>query len=400
MFKKTSGVLALAGLCALSVFFVSCGTSSSRPSGLLYVLSQEQSNVSSFAVDLGSGNLSLIRASAATCPSDASCGQPLQISLDPKGSTAFVLDQGAIVGYTVGSDGSLSAPVAGPTFAAGETAVAMTRNSAGDMLFVATNAPAIYVFSTSSGSTTLTLTSSNVLTRIPTSLSTMTYTPQGGSAQTLLFVTSNQDLHQPPNDNTLSVYVVDSTGNLTKTPDSPYTTQVDPTVVQAINTNAAGQSTVFVYVGNSGTSAGGVSGYQLCTAVDNSNCNQQAVQNHLLLSLGSTSTVGQHPVAILVDPTNAFMYVACRESNQVFAFGIGNNTGKLTALNPASQPTGASPVALALHASTNSSTEYLYSANNGSSSITGWSVVATTGVLGNPINVPFAPGQPSGMAGR
>jgi hypothetical protein len=399
MFKKTSGVLALVGLCALSVFFVSCGTSSSRPSGLLYVLSQEQSNVSSFAVDLGSGNLSLIRASAATCPSDASCGQPLQISLDPKGSTAFVLDQGAIVGYTVGSDGSLS-PVGGGSFGPGETAIAMTRDSAGDMLFVATDAPAVYTFATSVGSTTLTLASTTALTRVPTSLSAMTYTPQGGSPQTLLFVTSNQDLHQPPNDNTLSVYVVDSTGNLAETPNSPYTTQVDPTVVQAINTNAAGQSTVFVYAGNSGTSAGGVSGYQLCTAPDNADCTQQAVDNHLLLSLGSTSTVGQNPVAILVDPTNAFMYVACRDTNQVFGFGIGVNTGKLTALNPASQPTGASPVALALHASTNSSTEYLYSANNGSSSITGWSVVATTGVLGNPINVPFAPGQPSGMAGR
>ena len=401
MLKRISGVVALVGLCALSIFFVSCGSSSSRPSGLLYVLSQEASSVSSYAVDLGTGNLSLINSKANTCPDGSSCGLPLQISLDSTGATALVLNQGSISGYKVNSDGSLSTPAPQAAFNPGETAVAMTRSSAGDMLFVITDAPALYSYTTSTGSTALTLASSKALTRVPTSISAISYTPTGSSAQTVLFVTSNLDLNQPPNDNTLSVYSVDSTGLATEAPNSPYTTQINPTVVRVVNTSGVGQnaSSIFAYVGTSGVSAGGVTPFQLCAQQD-SDCSADDVANHRLLPAGATTSVGQTPVAMLVDPTNSFMYVACRGSNQVFAFSMGSSSGKLTALNPANQPTGAVPVDLAMHGSTKSSTEFLYSANNGSNSITGWSVVSTTGSLGNPITVTFAAGQPSGMAGR
>src|SRR4030088_2590827 len=141
MSKKIGGVVALAALCALSLFLVNCGSSSSRPSGLLYVLTQGSNgtgnNVSSFAIDLRSGNLSLINSNASTCkPAGGSCGLPLNIVLDPTGAAAFVLNQGVpcqqdpttkkcvvdknnmptvsvpptIYPYTVGSDGTLSSP--------------------------------------------------------------------------------------------------------------------------------------------------------------------------------------------------------------------------------------------------------------------------------------------------
>jgi 6-phosphogluconolactonase (cycloisomerase 2 family) len=401
MLKRISGVVVLVGLCALSAFFVSCGSSSSRPSGLLYVLSQEASSVSSYAVDLGTGNLSLINSKASTCAGTDACGLPLSISLDATGATALVLNQGSISGYKVNSDGSLSTPASQATFNSGETAIAMASSNAGDRLFVITDAPALYSYTTSTGSTALTLESSVALTRVPTSISTISYTPSGGTAQTVLFVTSNLDLKQPPDDNTLSVYSVDSSGVVTEAPNSPYTTQVNPTVVRVVNTSGAGQnaSSIFAYVGNSGVSAGGVTPFQLCAQQD-SDCSVDDVANHRLLPAGTTTSVGQTPVAMLIDPTNSFLYVACRGSNQVFAFSMGSSSGKLTALNPANQPTGAVPVALAMHGGLKSTTEYLYSANNGSNSITGWSVVATTGSLGNPITVTFAAGQPSGMAGR
>src|SRR5271154_3836603 len=90
MLKKISGVVALAGLCALSLFLLNCGSSSSRPTGVLYVLTQGNNgvgnNVSSFAIDLDTGNLSLVNSNAATCnPAGASCGAPLDILLDPAG---------------------------------------------------------------------------------------------------------------------------------------------------------------------------------------------------------------------------------------------------------------------------------------------------------------------------
>src|SRR5271165_3246194 len=103
MSKKTGFVVALVGMCALSVLLMSCGSSSSRPSGLLYVLSQAESNVSSYAINLNNGNLSLINS---TLPPTGAL--PISISLDPTGATAFVLNQASISSYTVGSDGSLA----------------------------------------------------------------------------------------------------------------------------------------------------------------------------------------------------------------------------------------------------------------------------------------------------
>src|ERR1700680_1831955 len=99
MSKKRGGVVARAAICALSLFLVNCGSSSSRPSGLLYVLTQGSNGtgnaVSSFAIDLNSGNLSLINSNASTCkPAGGSWGLPLNIVLDPKGRAAFVLNQG------------------------------------------------------------------------------------------------------------------------------------------------------------------------------------------------------------------------------------------------------------------------------------------------------------------
>src|ERR1035438_8394498 len=99
MSKKISGVLALLSMCALSLFLLNCGSSSSRPSGVLYVLTQGVNGggdtVSSFSMDLNSGNLTLINSNAATCnPAGGSCGAPLDILLDPAGATAFVLNQG------------------------------------------------------------------------------------------------------------------------------------------------------------------------------------------------------------------------------------------------------------------------------------------------------------------
>ncbi len=79
MSKKISGVVALVGLCALSLFLLNCGSSSSRPSGILYVLTQGTNdvgnNVSSFAIDLSNGTLSLINSNASTCPAGNNTNQ-------------------------------------------------------------------------------------------------------------------------------------------------------------------------------------------------------------------------------------------------------------------------------------------------------------------------------------
>jgi hypothetical protein len=426
MSKKTGVVVAVMGMCLLSAVLVGCGSSSSRPSGLLYVVSQAANNVSSYAIDLGSGNLSLINSNLTpTCPKGgAPCGLPLTISLDPTGATAFVLNQGSISGYKVNSDGTLSAPVNSATLT--ETALGMTRDAAGDFLFVIspgtlpspadcatahdTNCPSISVFMTKPGSTSATLTGNPCSTgatcayqldRIPTALSVLTFTPAGGSTQTLLFVTSNRDLTANHNDNELSVYAVDSSGNLAEQPNSPYTTAVNPGAVLAVNTNPPAQNTggVFVYVGSQGAVTGSVSEFELCTVVDQV-CGQQQVSAEQLAPVGSPASIGQSPTVMLTDPTNSFLYIACTGGNAVYGFHMITGTGALQALSPASQPTGGSPVALAMHPNYNAGAEFLYVSNNTGSSISGFNVAVTTGSLSSPVTVIFSPGAPSGIAGR
>jgi hypothetical protein len=244
MAKKLGGVVALVGLCALSLFLVNCGSSSSRPAGALYVVTQGSDGVgnyiSTFAMDLSSGGLSLVNSNASTCPTAATgtntnpCGLPVDILLDPTGATAFVLDQGAppcpscppgennpipptIYPYTVGSDGSLSAPGTAVSWTCSgtnvtncsDTGTAMVRDAAGQFLFVIDKGssptpgypnptpypscphvptaaddvcPSISVFAMSSGTLSLAAGSPFYLSKIPSALSAIAFTPSGGAS--------------------------------------------------------------------------------------------------------------------------------------------------------------------------------------------------------------------------
>src|SRR5207245_10665920 len=117
---------------------LNCGSSSSRPSGLLYVLTQGSNGtgnaVSMFAIDLNSGNLSLINSNASTCATAGACGLPLDIVLDPTGAAAFVLSQSAISSYSVKSDGIFGARHTAWIVTAGDTPLAIALQSGGNVL--------------------------------------------------------------------------------------------------------------------------------------------------------------------------------------------------------------------------------------------------------------------------
>ncbi|MGA7560748.1 MAG: beta-propeller fold lactonase family protein [Terriglobales bacterium] len=509
MSKKIMGVVVLVGTCALSVLLLSCGSSSSRPTGVLYVETQgitDQGtpsvgfNVTSYAINLNNGSLSIINNNATTCTTPASqtnnapCGAPLDIFLDPTGATAFVLNQGipcifnvqlqqciptsqgpatppSIVNYTVNSDGSLSAPIAenyytclSPTLSgtctppAGtgyDTAVAMTHDAAGQFLFVIdegvypqpptcplvaapadadhaakyVGCPSISVFSVTPGKTALTLVSQSstyqsplFLSKIPTGLSTITFTPgspANAPPEEVLFVTDNYDLctvsclapgqtvggPQPPVDNALSVYVVSSTGVLTEQSNSPYNIPVtNPVSVFAVNTaqtepNVGG---VFAYVGN-GAQAGAVTPFQLCT-VQNTTCSAQDVTGNLVVPVvcppqqSCAASAGQNPIAMVVDPTNNFLYVlSSGGSAAVYGFSINETAGTLTPLPTPSQPTGAEPVGLALQPSIGNLGQYLYVSNSNSANITGFTLSTANGTMSSPTTIQTPPG-PTGIA--
>jgi 6-phosphogluconolactonase (cycloisomerase 2 family) len=446
MSKKTGGVVALVALCGLSLFLLNCGNTVSRSSGLLYVLSQGSSNVQSYAINLSSGGLSLINSNASTCTTQP-CGLPLNIILDPTGATAFVLNQGvftpldptqtppvpqtgsvpSIYGYTVNSDGSLAvkgdmSPNAAPpapsqcdqpppaqpaqgVFWRCDIAIAMTRDAGGKFLFVITGGnqnvsppspglpppnlpPHLYVFITQTGSTALTLASQLTLSRIPTAIATIA----GPNSTVLMYVTSNKDLSST-NDNTVSEYSVDTSGNVTEQVGSPYTTASNPSAVVAASTSPiGGAGGLFVYVTNLTTHS--VSVYQVCT-VQTAACTQQNVTDLTLLPVGTPSTVGSNPVAMVVDPKSNFLFVASENSNQVFGFRINAAQGTLSALSPANVSTGLSPIALAMH----SSGKFLFVSNNASSNISGFNLDTTSGAMSSPITVTSS-ADPAGLVSK
>jgi hypothetical protein len=442
MSKKISGLFALLAFLGLSLFLINCGSSSSRPAGVLYVLSQGENNVGSFAIDLGSGRLSLINNTASTCPTltqtpPVPCGFPESIILDPSGSVAFVLDQGdpthvdaqripnpiapMVYAYNVKSDGSLTATGTPVKVGASidndpltaDTATVMTRDSSGNFLFVisegadsppngcaapqppANGCPAISVFSVQSGSANLTpvVGSPFILGRVPTSLTTGI-----GPNGTLLYVTSNKDF-AGINDNQVSAFNVDASGVVTPQTNPPYATGSVPTAVLAVQTTPTGGSGgLFVYVANSGSGSGAnsVSIFQVCTQL-NATCTAQDVTatNNTLIPVGNPVSVGLSPVAMTVDPTNNFLYVVNHGSSTLSAFRINPTTGELSALNPSSVSTGSSPVAITMH----SSGKFLYVSNNASSNISGFDVSTTNGALSNATNVTSS-AQPAGLVAR
>ncbi|MBZ5654757.1 MAG: lactonase family protein [Acidobacteriia bacterium] len=432
MSKKTRGVVAFVALCGLSLFLLNCGSNVNRSSGLLYVLSQGSSAVSSYSINLTSGGLSLINSNASTCPT-APCGLPESILLDPERSVAFVLDQGApdpdlthvppqalppaIYGYTVNSDGSLSAPGSPVTLsqpADSDTAVAMVRDPAGKFLFVVNQGtipspagcprdpdpnkippgndacPSLSVFTMQSGSTSLSLVGGKPirLGRIPTSIAAI-----NTAAQTLLYITSNKDLSGNNNDNTVSQYSVDTSGNVTELPGSPYATASNPSAVVAVTTSPiGGAGGLFLYVTNVTTNS--VSVYQVCT-VQSVTCTQQDATNLTLLPVGTPANAGSNPVAMVADPTSKFLYVVSENSSQVFGFGINATQGTLNALNPANLNTGSHPIAIAMH----SSGKFLFVSNNGSNNVSAFAVDTTSGSMSSPTTV-TNPGQPAGLVSK
>jgi 6-phosphogluconolactonase len=117
----------------------------------------------------------------------------------------------------------------------------------------------------------------------------------------------------------------------------------------------------------------------------------------LMTSPGSPVVAGSNPrVLSLYSPLIggvhyrvSYLYVANAGSDDLFAYGVDQNTGVLTPLSPASYATGTGPSAIAIHPS-----GFLYTANTGGSSdISAFSIDATTGGLTPIAGSPYPSGS-------
>jgi hypothetical protein len=274
--------------------------------------------------------------------------------------------------------------------------------------------PSISVFAIQGNTLTLANGSPFYLSKLPTGLSPVIFTPSGSNtAEELLFVSNNQDIctnacifPSPHNDNTVSEYVVNSDGSLTEQSNSPYAVAANnPVSVFAVNTNGNAGG-LFVYVGKSDANGGAIYPFQVCTVVGNLGCDGQDVQSNLMTPLQQTcaeppcnqvppTVVGLEPVQMLVDPTKNFLYVLSEGANTVYESQINTASGTLTP--PTNQQTGTGPVSMAIHGSVNNTGQFLYVSNNVSDSVSVYPLSTTTGSIGSQLVV-TAPATPTGLA--
>jgi DNA-binding beta-propeller fold protein YncE len=114
---------------------------------------------------------------------------------------------------------------------------------------------------------------------------------------------------------------------------------------------------------------------------------------------GSPYATGNHPSAIVVDPTYPYAYVANSLDGTVWAYSISTN-GALTflgnSITPVTYSAGLQPIAMGIDPSTN---HFLYTVNYLGSNVSGFELSPTAGTLINTVNSPFASGaQPTAVA--
>jgi len=378
-FRALAYVLSLTSLACLT----SCSTKTSTTAGgngSLYVTTQGDSLITPYTIDLGTGKFTANGKAVATD------SVPSAVALSPKGDALFVANSASnsVTAYGVNSGGMLAA--AGSTQTGGTDPVSMAVDAAGHLFVVNEGSANISIFTVSGTGLAQAGLFSTVRGTTGTDPSAIAITPNGK----FLYVTDKVD-------GTVTEYNVDSSGNLSQPVSSPV--GATPTAVIVSNLTANTPSSNFLYVAN-GSSSNNISAFSIC---DNpsTTCVTNPPDGALTAVAGSPFAAGLSPVAMALDPSSKFLYVADAQSNQVSQYRISTGTGVLTPLPNSPIGSGTSPVWIAVRLgsatvkSTGGTTTYVYVANQGSNTISAYSYDSTVGqlgLIGAPVTVG---GQPS-----
>ncbi len=380
------GLLVLAGIAT----WISCGGSSttnpqSNPgvigTGYIFVATQGDQLLSPFQIDRATGKTTTNGAGVATGT------RPSAAIMTPDGNAIFVAnrDSGDISRYTITSGGTLTAVTPNTAIGTDSNPVAMAMDAAGKLLFVLdqgalgnSDASTISVFSIGTG---------GALTAVvqpggnPTldNATAIAVTPDGK----YLYATNSVD-------STISGYSVDGSGVLTALTGFPVTSGTTPMGMVVTPDDPANPSSnsIFLYVANANGSSGDISVYEVCDKPSLNCTNNHKDPGDLLEITGSPfsanggepgTMVIVHP-AVITPPSGTFLYVSDHKLNRVLQYSVATVTGALTAMSPPAVSTGASPVWV----SAQHDGQYVFSANNGSSSLSAYVIHdPTAGALTN-----------------
>ncbi len=328
----------------------------------------------------------------------SSNGSPEQLTIDPSGSFLYVTEESTdgLFGFTISSDGSLTAMQSGNSFSVGQSPNYINVDAGSHFLYVNNRSSSdIWVYSITSG------------TGLPTKASEIRTSAYAGQAMvsgaagltftpTALFVANDATPSA-----TITQFTIDSTtGNLTplSTPigagDAPKTVATDPFGLYAYD-SAFDSDAVFGYtISNTGLSvlptapypAGNgpswlitdLSGSFLYATMetDNSIWKYDLVGGVPTSGAKTVSTFGTGPVFITSEPTGRYFYVANTTTPSIDMYTIDLPGGSLVANGGGTLAKGNSQTSIAV----DPSGQFAYSADPLGNAV--WEyTIGTTGVL-------------------
>lgn len=306
-------LLLCVGLCLAGCgkFFVK-ETNPTPPSGggnYFYVANTTTLSVTGFSV--GTSNI------ASTSNSPYGLGvAPSAMTVSPNGSFIYVATlAGAIYGYSVGTDGSLSLMNSGNALITGISPIALKVDPSGQWLVAVDLSPAVYVFSINS--------SSGLLTQQGNALGL-----DLGSPNRIVFTPSNGLMYVSLGTGGVDICTFNSsTGVVTKT-NQILKPKATSNADQGLAVDPAGK---YLFVTETGT--GGVRVLSIATT------------GALSEVSGSPFATGLGPSAVMVDSTGTYVYVANRTDGTVSAFAL-SSAGSLTKISGSPFSTGSEPTDL------------------------------------------------------
>jgi 6-phosphogluconolactonase len=284
------------------------------PNGtFLYVASNTSNTVSVFAINDTTGALTVTNFSILTGTG------PAALCVDPSGRYLYVANSGSNTVSAFAIQNGSATPVGSPV-AAGNQPVALQTDPGGNFLYVADFADG-----------TVTVLAIDGTTGALTAVSGSPFGAGAGAGAISIAVDSVGSFAYVANQRaaTITAYSIDPTTGAMTASGSPLSTASAP---QSIAVGPAAAN--FVYAANV-TSSNYVASY----AIGSSNG---------ALTLSSTAVARSLPLAVAVDPSGQFVYVANQNSGNVSVFTVDAATGALTEVTGSPFPAGSGARSIAI----------------------------------------------------
>ncbi len=281
----------------------------------LYVANSTSNTVSGFTVNHTTGDLTPVGTAilpSPVCPNPATCNfNPMGVAVDSSGQFLFVLNQGSsspavapsISVFSIDPTRGLLTEVSGSPMAAPANPEFMVASPSSEFLYVSTSAGTIFGFSITSGGS---------LTPVAGSPFTA-----GADIRGMVIDPKAQFLYAADHgNNQVASFSIQSSGALSPVGGSPFAAGTQP-VMAAIDSTGT-----FLYVANQGSN--NVSAYKVSAGVPTE------VSGSPFATAGSGVITATQPSFLVVDPTNAFLFVADQGSRDIAGFAIKSTDGTLT----------------------------------------------------------------------